>query len=318
MWKNKSINELTTMEMCDLIVQLRDFGVRRISFSGGESTLRTDLPDLVSKAHEVGFKNILVATNGLSLSDRRAQELLNNGCNRITISIDGIGNVHDEQRGIKGAFEKSMKTIRMLIDLRNSGHYDLDIELETTITQHNLADFDEVLKLSKELKLGWVMSVFETDSFQFKDTNYAFDLRITDYDELARAIHKLHQMKRNYPMSPIISHVALERVKRYLENKNARDLKSNIPCTAGFTAIYVDACGNVFPGCWAQKPIGNIREKKLREVVNIPEFRATLKKMFVKECPTCPNSIIWGAWYYMPTLFEEGVWRLRFMRLSTG
>lgn len=312
MWRSKSSGELTTEEIVNIMAQLKLAGTRRISFSGGESTLRSDLPDLIKEAKRLDFKHILVASNGLSWNINKAQEYLKNGCNRVTISIDGIGEVHDKQRGIKGAYDKSMQTVMMLLNLRKNEYPDLDIELETTITRNNLSSFADVIKLCKELNVGWMLSVFENDSFQFKGVDSS-NLKMDQNEEIVKGINQLHHSFRHYPLSPIISHVALERVKRYLIRENSYDLRSNIPCTAGFTAIYVDAVGNVFPGCWAMPSIGNIKEKTLREIISAHEFKERRKMMFIKKCPTCPNSILWGAWYYIPAILEESIWRLRFL-----
>jgi hypothetical protein len=59
--------------------------------------------------------------------------------------------------------------------------------------------------------------------------------------------------------------------------------------------------------------IGNIKEKTLREIISAHEFKERRKMMFIKKCPTCPNSILWGAWYYIPAILEESIWRLRFL-----
>jgi len=313
MWNTKSSEELSTEEMCDVMDQLKEVGVRRIGFSGGEPTLRTDLPQLIRHAHDLRFKHILVCSNGLSWNRRKAQEYLDNGLNRVTISIDGIGEIHDKQRGIEGAYEKSIETVRMLVDLRKEKYHDLDIEVETTITQGNLTHFVEVVKLCRQLDVGWMLSMFETVSLQFNSIDSS-ELRISRQEDLEGAISQLHRMKKSYPLSPVISHVALERVKRYVKGETSFDRRSNIPCVAGFTAIYVDAHGKVYPGCWAQPPAGDLRQQRLQDIIRAPKFRGSLKSMFAKECPTCPNSIIWGAYYYIPALVEEAAYRLRFLR----
>ncbi len=312
MWQNKSSGELTAAEIYDILGQLKEVGVRRVCFSGGEPTLRSDLPQLIRKARDIGFKKVLVASNGLSWSSRKAREFLENGVNRITISIDGVGDVNDRQRGVKGAYEKSMDTLRMLVDLREKAYPDLDVEVETTITHLNLDHFSEVIRVCKELKVSWMVSIFETVSFQFRSVDAA-ELMMNDKAEIEAAIARLHRMKKGYSLSPIISHVAIDRIGRYLKAETPFDLRSNIPCAAGFTAIYIDACGKVYPGCWVPPPAGDLREKSLKEIVNAPEYRAKLGQMFVKQCPTCSNSIIWSAWYYLPALFEEALWHLRFL-----
>ena len=315
MWRNKSSGELTADEIGDILEQLKEAGVRRICFSGGEPTLRPDLPQLIRKARDIGFKKVLVTSNGLSWSSNKAREFLENGLNRVAISIDGVGDINDRQRGVKGGYQKSMDTIRTLVDLREKAYPDLDIEIETTITHLNMNYFSEVIRLCKELNVSWMVSIFEAVSFQFKSVDVS-ELVMQDKDEIEAAMAELHRMKKGYSLSPIISHVAIDRIGRYLKGETPFDLRSNIPCAAGFTAIYIDACGKVYPGCWVPPAAGDLREKSLKEIIHTPEYRARLKQMFTKQCPTCSNSIIWSAWYYLPALLEEALWHLRLDKSS--
>ncbi len=293
------------------MVQMKEIGVRRVCFSGGEPTLRSDLADLIHDAHSLQFRFILITTNGLSLTRDKARRYLENGLNRITISIDGIGESHDLQRGVKGAYEKTLSAVKMLAELRDNEFPNLDIELETTLTLHTIEKAGDVIRLCQKLNVGWMMSVFENDSFQFRDIEGS-DLRVKDPAVLHQAFAEIRRLKRGSAVSPMIGHVAIDRVSRYLTEQTPAARRSNIPCVAGFTAIYVNAHGKVFPGCWALPPVGDIRETPLRQIVRSPQFKATLRKMFAKNCPTCPNSILWGSYYYLPALVEEAGRRIGF------
>ncbi|MCJ7442932.1 MAG: radical SAM protein [Methanotrichaceae archaeon] len=63
-----------------------------VQFSGGEPTLRDDLPDILSMARKMGFSQIQIATNGLRLATSLnfCRSLVINGLNTIYLQFDGV------------------------------------------------------------------------------------------------------------------------------------------------------------------------------------------------------------------------------------
>ncbi len=63
-----------------------------IQFSGGEPTLRKDLPEIVSLAKKMGFVQIQVATNGVILSERPdlCKSLVDSGLSTVYLQFDGV------------------------------------------------------------------------------------------------------------------------------------------------------------------------------------------------------------------------------------
>lgn len=63
-----------------------------LQFSGGEPTVREDLPDLIRMAKEVGIKHVEINTNGIRLAESvgYCRELLDAGTSTIYLSFDGV------------------------------------------------------------------------------------------------------------------------------------------------------------------------------------------------------------------------------------
>ncbi|APH38706.1 tetraether lipid synthase Tes [Methanohalophilus halophilus] len=63
-----------------------------IQFSGGEPTVRDDLPAMIQKAKEMGFVQIQIATNGVRIAKdiEFARKLKNAGLHTIYLSFDGV------------------------------------------------------------------------------------------------------------------------------------------------------------------------------------------------------------------------------------
>jgi len=74
-----------------------------LQFSGGEPTVREDLPLLVKSAKDQGFKHVEVNTNGLRLAKDPVffQRLIDAGMDTIYLQFDGLENsIYEKTRGL--------------------------------------------------------------------------------------------------------------------------------------------------------------------------------------------------------------------------
>jgi hypothetical protein len=85
--------ELAFGEVVHLLdVILESGGPRPIQFSGGEPTIRDDLPELVEEAIEMGFEHVEVNTNGVVLGREEgyAERLVDAGVTAVYLQFDGL------------------------------------------------------------------------------------------------------------------------------------------------------------------------------------------------------------------------------------
>ncbi len=96
-------------------------GVRKLRITGGEPTLRRDLPDLIARLVRIeGVDDVAMTTNGLLLP-RLAPQLRAAGLHRVTVSIDSLDpdvfgrmnglNVHPQKvlDGVEAALQAGLK-----------------------------------------------------------------------------------------------------------------------------------------------------------------------------------------------------------------
>ncbi|MCR6109003.1 radical SAM protein [Bacillus sp. A301a_S52] len=82
-------------------------GVHSIGLLGGEPLVRNDLETILSLITEQGI-HTKIATNGTLLSEERAKSLIESGCKRYQISLEGhSAELSDPVRG-KGTFDESL------------------------------------------------------------------------------------------------------------------------------------------------------------------------------------------------------------------
>ena len=92
-------------------------GPRPIQFSGGEPTVRDDLPEIVERAGQMGFEHIQINTNGIELVEKKgyASRLSDAGVTAIYLQFDGLqSETYEAIRGVDLADLKreAVKTCR--------------------------------------------------------------------------------------------------------------------------------------------------------------------------------------------------------------
>lgn len=81
---------LTYEEIAEIVAQLAPLGLRRLRISGGEPTLRPELPRLIAMLHSVdGIEDIALSTNGVRLPEM-CESLHRAGLDRVNISADSL------------------------------------------------------------------------------------------------------------------------------------------------------------------------------------------------------------------------------------
>ena len=84
-----------------------------VVFTGGEPTLRKDLPQLVALAHELGYSPIQIQTNGRTLASRRyCKELVDAGATEFSPALHGHHPaLHDWLTRAPGSFFQTTRPV---------------------------------------------------------------------------------------------------------------------------------------------------------------------------------------------------------------
>ena len=126
-----------------------------IILSGGEPLMRSDLADCGRRIRALGFPWGLVS-NGLLMSDEKADELLKAGMRTATISLDGLEEEHNWMRGVPGAFSHASAAIKKL---SGAG---IPFDVVTCVNQRNFPMLEELKEylISLGLKQWRIFTVF--------------------------------------------------------------------------------------------------------------------------------------------------------------
>lgn len=123
----------TTGAIKGMLDTAKQYGIRDVDFSGGEPTIRRDLPELLIYAEAQGFRRICVITNGLKTADKSfLSGLREAGLNELLISLHGpTPDLHDGLVGVPGAFRKVRRTMEHCAALS------LRFRINTVVTRTN-------------------------------------------------------------------------------------------------------------------------------------------------------------------------------------
>jgi len=107
--------------MIDNLVANRPVSTKALQFSGGEPTLREDLPELVRRAHEAGIPHVEVNTNGIRVANNLeyARSLAEAGVSTFYLQFDGV---RSEPYLITRGVDLLQTKKKALENLRKIGH----------------------------------------------------------------------------------------------------------------------------------------------------------------------------------------------------
>jgi len=139
-------NELTTEQGKNLIDDLSQFKVPVLLLSGGEPTIRKDLPELAAYAIEKGMRAV-ISTNGTLITQQMARVLKDIGLSYVGISLDGMEKIHDRFRGVKGAFRSALEGIK---NCQDAG---IKVGLRFTINKFNVDEIENIFNLLEDMDI---------------------------------------------------------------------------------------------------------------------------------------------------------------------
>jgi len=143
--KRRELSTEEAKEVLDILSHISGIGLPALSFSGGEPLVRKDFFELAAYARKrIGY--VSIASNGTLITKDNAKKIKDAGIDYVEISIDGATpQVHNEFRGVPGAFEKAMRGVKNCVE------EGIDTCIATVLHKGNLAETEKIIGLAKEL-----------------------------------------------------------------------------------------------------------------------------------------------------------------------
>jgi len=288
------------------------------NISGGEPFLREDLPEIIGLACEY-LKPKIIHTPTNAIASKRIRNLTIKSLEIIrrynpkvpfTVkpSIDGVGDRHDEIRGIKGNFKKLEKTISYLKKVEKD-YPNFHLELGTVISNFNINYLSEIEDYVHSLGVQSYRNEIAEQRTEFFNLNDHITPDARTYERLIRgfAAKIRENVSRKRELAKITESFRL--VYYDLVVRILREQHQVIPCYAGISNVHINYDGEVWPCCVLgyQKPMGNLREVNYDFQRLFRSKRANEVRRYIRDkkchCPLANQSYS-NILCHFPSLFK--------------
>jgi len=225
----------------------------------------------------------------------------------INLSLDGVGEKHDIVRGVKGNFERAMRTYAGLKALK--GRYkNFTLGVHTVISNFNIDEFENIYKFVRdELKPDSYISEIAEERVELDTVGMGITPPIQKYQPV---IERLQAGIRKAEFSGVsrITQAFRDRyydiVKRALVEK-----RQVIPCLAGVASAQIAPNGDVWTCCIRAESVGNLRDHNydFRSVWTTAKANEMRRSIKAGEC-YCPlaNASYTNMLCHVPTAAGVG------------
>jgi len=274
-----------------------------ISLCGrGEPFLHPDFFEIISYVKSKGLL-CAVDTNG-TLIEKNVDKLLSSRIDIVNVSIDSVGEIQDQIRGVPGAFQKAVDGIRAL--RAKSEKFKPMVRINCVITGYSFDHLEDVYQLAKDLGID-VLNLCHSfyvrtermlraqekisENLPKPREKISWDTVDTavskmNHDNLFKTIEMLKRKDEGVIVTVLPNLNSSEKLRSYYSFKGFVE-KYNAKCAWKHTNIYpngdVEMCDGLYP-------MGNLNDNSFLEIwnnENFREFRKKLKKM--KRFPICAN-----------------------------
>lgn len=305
---NRNPLELSTEQGMRLMDDVRRFGRPLFVLTGGDPLKRPDVVELVEYGASIGLRMAMTPSGTPLMTEPVLRSLKAAGLSRLAVSLDGSSAaIHDAFRGVDGSFAW---TIRMLEVAREIG---LTTQVNTTVSMHNLDDFDALCDLMVRLGITLWSVFFLVPTGRAKADDVA------SAEQFESVFHRMYDLSQTAPFDikstagPQYRRVILQR--QVAERRAGDRTGAPVPLTAGvgFSLadgvgrakgvndgdgfVFVSHTGAIYPSGFLPLAAGNVRRDDIVEVYrNSPLFRELRDRSRLKgKCGVCEYRDVCGG-----------------------
>lgn len=262
-----------------------------LAFSGGEIFLRKDLTEISQIFYTHNQPSIMLyPTNGMQPEHihKTIKHILPDCPNSVIVvklSIDGLGQQHDQLRNTPNSFAKTLQTYHLLVPLLEQ-YANFELGINTVFCSENqhhmeaIIDYVAALKHAPMHTISMVRGNLKHNSFKNVDQKL-----------YARAIDQLKSNLKNrtssqYRFSGAGLKAAQDNLQRKLIYRTLQEQKRLIPCYAGRTNLVLGETGEVYPCEMLSQSFGNVRDHHydMGLVVQTTQAKTSLAAIKARDC----------------------------------
>ena len=258
-----------------------------VNISGGEPTTRNDLVQITRIILDKLPRLRKYGVNTTGLTPHRAIPMLTQMaelCHErgvifsARVSIDGVGEMHDEVRQVKRGFEKACETIRAMQELQKRVPFNFGIS--ATMFSKNIDDAENILAWAKKEKLDIVFNMV-----RFTDPM----LGNSDLANTCKPIGRDEQRMRDFFLERVRNESVLDGqnyVHMHYADMIGNGYHRTAPCPFQTQGIMLNPNGDLF-FCENSDVVGNVRDEDPSDIYFKASSQAHRDMIKREKCPSC-------------------------------
>ncbi len=292
-WKRGDRKSDMTLEQIDRVMDHPFWGaIENLNISGGEPTTRNDLPEMVELFQRRLPRMRKLGINTTGLTPQRAIPQVTRIVKflaehdvpvSVRVSLDGIGDLHDQVRHVKRGFDKACETIDALEALA-AEYPNFQFGLAATIFATNMQDARHILEWAKARNLDVVFNMLRFTDAMLGNKNLQETIGLKGQEEEFMRQFFLDRVQEESVLSGqafMYLHYADMIANGYLRT---------MPCPFRTQGLLLNPDGTLFY-CENSKPMGNVLDDgaealyfKAEHLADRATFEATICKNCLSPC----------------------------------
>jgi len=289
-WKQTGDADLSLEEIDTVAASTAGLGTRLVVFSGGEPLLRPEVFDAARCFRTRGI-TLQLLTSGILLerfADRVAEQFA-----RVCVSLDAADEaLYERIRGVAAlrVVERGVRALRRLVP-------GIPVTARSTMQRANFRELPRLIDRAAAMSLDGISflpaDVSSTGAFGRDERPAPGLLALTreEIDEFEGVIERTLVTHADAFESGFVAESPdkLRRLPRYYRALAGAGPFPPIECNAPWISVVIEANGQVRP-CFFHKPIGNVRQRRLAEIV-ADDLRAFRHSLCVDANATCERCV---------------------------
>jgi radical SAM protein with 4Fe4S-binding SPASM domain len=269
---------------------------------------RPDICEIVEYGAGLGLRMAITPSGTSEVTFEALKDLKERGLARLAVSLDGsTANIHDAFRQVAGSYEWTLRIMRWANEL------DLSLQINTTITRHNLEDFDPIAQLLETFHVS-LWSVFFL--VPMGRANLSQEPRAQDFEMIFNRMAELSRFSSYQIKSteaPQYRRVLLQNLK---QPKTVPDDSLNEgsftwsnacrsenvprpirPVNDGKGFVFISHIGEIYPSGFLPLSAGNVKTDSLVDVYRNSKIFKTLRdaSKLKGKCGACEYKSVCGG-----------------------
>ena len=288
-WKWGDRKSDMTLDQLEPVMDSPFWGaVENLNISGGEPTTRLDLPEMVELFQRRLPRLRKIGINTTGLTPARAIPMLTKIVKfcaekdlliSIRVSLDGIGDVHNQVRAVKNGFDKASQTIAAMQALA-AEHQNFQFGIASTIFAKNLEDAENILTWARTKNLDVVFNMLRFTDAMLHNGGLKETIGFQEREETFMRKFFLDRVQEESVLS------GQSFMYLHYADMIANGYHRTMPCPFQSQGLLLNPNGDLHY-CENSQKIGNVLDDSAKSLYYKAENLAHREQIKNDTCPTC-------------------------------